>query len=115
MCNTHNNLGFCCPEAQIFQEQICGNLQGPLTDTNVWLAPTPSDYFQGSFEVFNSGPGIILFEIQDLAGNTISGPVGVPVGTSIVLSVNNPGRLVVNVPDGTRGRFCINLYKRIFA
>lgn len=102
----------CCPPSQVFQEKICGNLTGALTDFLAWQAPLGvNDYFQGTFEIFNAGPGIITAVANGGPGNLLT----IPSGTSQVVSINLPTNLTVTVPLGTTGKFCINLYKRVSA
>lgn len=115
MCNSNGFNGNCCPSAQIFQEKICGNLTGPLNDFLIWSVPATfvNDYIQGTFEIFNAGPGTITANIND--NGTLVGGLNVPPGTSQAVSVNSPGSVTVDVPAGTAGRFCITLYKRVLA
>ncbi|WP_155928398.1 hypothetical protein [Bacillus sp. UNC41MFS5] len=47
MCGSNHNKRNCCPDAQILQEEICGNLTGPIgigpdfpAPFAVWTAPT---------------------------------------------------------------------------
>ncbi|MEH7304366.1 S-Ena type endospore appendage [Neobacillus drentensis] len=108
MCGSHKNkTSFCCPEAQIFTEEICGNLEGPINQT-VWTAPSPSDYFQGTFTVTNLGITPFIFSVNGIVQT-------VPAGNTVSLSVNNPTIFVVTLEADDRGRFCITLYKRLFA
>lgn len=108
----------CCPNATVLQEKICGNLTGPLGVGDAtfiaWQAPVVNDYFQGTFEIFNAGPDIITAEILNSAGVVIA-TLSVPPRNSVAVSVNNPDSFSIVVPDGTHGKFCITLYKRIFA
>ena len=46
MCGSNGFSGGCCPPAQIFQEKICGNFNGALTEP-VWSAPAGT-YFSGN-------------------------------------------------------------------
>ncbi|WP_163100458.1 S-Ena type endospore appendage [Peribacillus alkalitolerans] len=125
MCGSHknhNNGGFCCPNPQIFVEENCGNLRGPLgtivggepaTFVTVWSGPTDSDYFQGTFEVFNCGPtGNITFNVGTTTGEVALNFTVTP-GNTRKISVNSPSSFNVNVPAGTSGKFCITLYKRV--
>ncbi|WP_144555203.1 S-Ena type endospore appendage [Bacillus sp. X1(2014)] len=107
MCGSHNKTSFCCPEAEIFTEEICGNLEGPI-DQAVWTAPTPSDYFQGTFTVTNTGNSPFIFSVNGVV-------LTVPPGSTVSLSANNPVSLIVTLGPEDRGRFCITLYKRVFA
>lgn len=103
----------CCPNAMVFQEKICGNLTGPLNGFIAWQAPTVNDYFQGTFEIFNAGPGIITADVLNSASVVIA-TLTVQPGNSVSVSVNNPNSFSVTVLDGTHGKFCITLYKRLF-
>lgn len=90
---------------QLCQEKICGNLNGGtagLTLFTAWTAPAVNDYFQGTFEIFNAGPATTA-SVTTTAGGTVN-----------FLSIP-PGSSISNVPAGTTGKFCINLYKRLFA
>lgn len=109
----------CCPDRVVFQEKICGNLTGPLpvppaTTFVAWTAPAVNDYFQGTFEIFNAGPaGTITARVLNTGGAI---PIVATPGNSISVSVNNPVSLIIDsVPSGTHGKFCINLFKSIFA
>ena len=115
MCGSHgsNSNCCCCPNAVVLQEKICGNLTGPLTNFVAWEAPDVNDYFQGTFVIFNAGPVIITANVLDATG-AIIGTLSVPPGNSVSVSVNNPDSFSVTVPDGTHGKFCITLYKRLF-
>jgi Protein of unknown function (DUF3992) len=116
MCGSHgsNSNCCCCPNAVVLQEKICGNLAGPLTNFVAWQAPAVNDYFQGTFEIFNAGPGTITATVLNSAGVVI-GTLTVPPGNSVSVSVNNPNSFVItSVPAGTHGKFCITLYKRVF-
>lgn len=119
MCgsNGSNSNCCCCPNAVVFQEKICGNLTGPLGEAApfiAWQAPEVNDYFQGTFEIFNAGPGIITATVLNNDG-VVVGTLTVPPGSSISVSVNNPNSLnIISVPLGTHGKFCITLYKRVF-
>ena len=104
----------CCPDAAIFQEEICGNLTGLLSGYLAWEAPAVNDYFQGTFEIFNAGPDTITASVLDSNGNVIA-PLSIPPNNSVSASANNPEFFSVNVPAGTHGKFCITLYKRLFA
>lgn len=99
----------CCPEGQVFVEEICGNLRAPI-DQDVWVAPTPfSDYVQGTFTVFNSGNTPFL-----ISANGVLPATTVPPGNTVSLSVNNPTRFTVTLDNGDKGEYCIKLYKRLF-
>ena len=111
MCGSQGNNCCCCPDAMIFQEEICGNF-GPLANgVSVWLPADVNDYFQATYEVFNAGPVAIFFATE--AGQTPG--FEVPVGTSRVVSVNNPTVLgIFNTNNSATGKWCITLYKRVF-
>ncbi|WP_163100461.1 S-Ena type endospore appendage [Peribacillus alkalitolerans] len=114
MCGNHknhNNNGFCCPNPQNFVEENCGNIRGPLELVTVWSAPADSDYFQGTFEVFNCGTGNITFSVNQTG--TIAERIIVTPGNTRKISVNNPISFIVSAPAGTSGKFCITLYKRV--
>src|SRR5699024_7453259 len=91
----------------------------PTVDENsvtplAWVSPSVNDYFQGTFEIFNVGPGTITAQVVDTSDN--STPIIVTAGNSIAVSVNNPAYLeMINLPSGTRGKFCMNLFKAMFA
>lgn len=110
MCGTQGNDCCCCPDAVIFKEEICGNI-GPTTSAGevVWQPIGVNDYIQGTFEVFNAGPGDIIFAVVNGGPNFT-----VPVGTTQVISVNNPTVLGI-ISNGATGKWCITLYKRVFA
>lgn len=113
MCGSQGNDCCCCPNAVIFTEEVCGNIKDPINQA-VWTAPPVNDYIQGTFEVFNAGPGTIDFSVN---GTVFT----VPPGTSQAISVNNPTIFIVQTTDipgaiaGTSGKWCITLYKRVFA
>ncbi|WP_108672080.1 S-Ena type endospore appendage [Peribacillus acanthi] len=125
MCGNHGNSvnGFCCPDPKIFQEEICGSIQGPVDDT-FWRGPTnENDYFQGTFEVFNCGNQNIVFEVTSAGGGT-TGAITVTPGNTRKVSVNNPQNFIIRVTplvatdtvpvNRSRGKYCITLYKRVF-
>ncbi|WP_163100464.1 S-Ena type endospore appendage [Peribacillus alkalitolerans] len=120
MCGTHDNHsgfnGFCCPDPKIFQEEICGNIKGLFAQrTRFWqvLDPIDSDYFQGTFEVFNCGNDNITFAVL-LADGTNTGPIIVTPGNTRKISVNNPIALtIITASAASQGKFCITLYKRV--
>jgi hypothetical protein len=104
--------GTCCPPAQILQEQLCGNIKDPI-DQVVWTA-TMNHYIQGTFEVFNTGPGTIDFSVNGTVFSVLP-------QNSKAVSINNPTIFIVQTVGqpgaiaGTTGKWCINLYKRILA
>lgn len=104
MCK--DNKSFCCPESKVLTEEICGVLQGPI-DQVIWTAPSPSDYFQGTFTVTNTGNTPFIFSVN---GTVFT----VPAGNTVSVSVNNPTIFIVTLDAGETGKFCITLYKRFF-
>lgn len=109
MCGSSKTGSCCCPTSQIIQENLCGNFAGPLDTFRAWSAPTPNDYVQGTFEIFNAGPETI---IVNLVGNVGIG-YDVPPGTTSARSILRPSLLLLSVPEGTSGKFCLTLYKRL--
>ncbi|WP_163100459.1 S-Ena type endospore appendage [Peribacillus alkalitolerans] len=117
MFGTHDkNEGFCCPDPKIFQEEICGNIKGlQPPGTTYWFVPAPvdSDYFQGTFEVFNCGNDNIVFAITRADG-TFTEDIVVTPGNTRKISVNIPVRLnIFTTSASSQGKFCITLYKRV--
>lgn len=110
--------GCCSPLDKIFQESFCGNFKGILSNTNpLWEAPRlnattfDSDYFHGTFEVFNHGPSDVTFSVTPGID-----PITVNPGNSISISVKNPTQFIINAPIlADNGKYCITLYKRIRA
>ncbi|WP_413305503.1 hypothetical protein AA0X95_03700 [Bacillus sp. 1P10SD] len=98
----------CCPEGEIFVEEICGNALGQYLGP-VWIAPTPNDYFQGTFTVTNTGASVI-----EIGANGVA-TTPVPVGTTVSISVVNPTSFDIGVDAGDSARYCIKLYKRVLA
>jgi hypothetical protein len=112
MCANGMGGGCCCPPAQMFQEKICGNFNGPLAAVVVWSAP-PGSYFAGTFEIFNSASSLTT-----VTAATVSTPVGAlsaAPGNSDTQSVNNPTSFAITAAVGNSGTFCITLYKRVLA
>ncbi|WP_077619557.1 S-Ena type endospore appendage [Bacillus sinesaloumensis] len=101
-----SNKSFCCPESKVLTEEICGVLDGPI-DQVVWTAPSPSDYFQGTFTVTNTGPTSFIFSVNGVVYT-------VPPGNTVSVSVNNPANFIVTLVEGDTGKYCITLYKRFF-
>ncbi|MEL3973319.1 S-Ena type endospore appendage [Rossellomorea oryzaecorticis] len=102
------------PQAQIFQEKLCGNFKGisdPATAIPIWSAPL-DDYIQGTFEVFNSSAST-----GPLLGTITSQPSATDLeifpGNSQAKSVLNPTSFTITAGSGDSGTWCINLYKRI--
>ncbi|MEH6989895.1 S-Ena type endospore appendage [Cytobacillus firmus] len=104
----------CCPTPEIFQEKICGNFNGGTAgiELMVWQA-VPGDYFEGTFEIFNSASssGSVTGDITAEMGETVVGPV--PQGNSVANSVLEPSDFTISAPPNTSGKFCITLYKRV--
>ncbi len=106
------NDGSGCPSAQMFQESICGNFNGPLAGVTVWSAPAGA-YFAGTFEIFNSASST-----GTVTATTTSTPVGAlsaTPGNSDSQSVNTPTDFVITAAAGDSGKWCITLYKRVLA
>lgn len=76
----------------------------------MWIAPTPNDYFQGTFTVTNTGATVIEFGF-----NGVNTTTPVPVGTTVSISVVNPTSFDIDLELGDSTRYCINLYKRVLA
>ncbi|WP_108672079.1 S-Ena type endospore appendage [Peribacillus acanthi] len=119
MCGNHinhNNGGFCCPNPQIFQEENCGNIKGlQPPGTSYWQVQQPldSDYFQGTFEVFNCGNDNITFAVTSADGS-FTPDITVTPGNTRKISVNNPIRFnIFTTSANSQGKFCILLYKRV--
>ncbi|MYL18984.1 hypothetical protein GLW04_03725 [Halobacillus litoralis] len=109
MCGVYSDSGSaCCPQAQIVQEEICGNINELLVAETLWEAPAGS-YVSATFQVFNSASsaGSIVTAgdvvLTALPGNTVSE------------SVNNPTLFTVTTLAGITGTYCITLYKRVLA
>ncbi len=71
----------------------------------MWIAPTPNDYFQGTFTVTNTGATVIEFGF-----NGVNTTTPVPVGTIVSISVVNPTSFDIDLELGDSIRYCINLY-----
>lgn len=114
MCGSKGFNDACCPSGQIFQEQICGNFYGGTEGETqiVWQAPV-GDFFEGTFEIFNSAssPGDATGTVNP--GGVTVGPV--PPGFSMAQTVLNPTDFTITAPAGVNGKFCITLYKRVLA
>ncbi|MED3324565.1 hypothetical protein P4377_24385 [Bacillus thuringiensis] len=108
MCNSGN----CSPPAQIMQEQITGNFNGPLAVISVWSAPAGA-YFSGTFEIFNSAssPGTVT------GGGTSTPTIALSAtpGNADSQSVNQPTDFTITAGAGDTGTYCITLYKRILS
>ncbi|HDR4948338.1 hypothetical protein EXW34_31410 (plasmid) [Bacillus mycoides] len=112
MCNSNNGDCCCCPPAQMLQEKICGNFNGPLTGIEVWSAPA-GGYSAGTFEIFNSAASLATVTaaiVSNPAGALSAGP-----GNSDSQSVNQPTSFVITAGVGDSGTYCITLYKRVLA
>ncbi|WP_148359644.1 S-Ena type endospore appendage [Peribacillus simplex] len=112
MCNSNGFNGSCCPPAQMFQEKICGNFNGTGAAQIVWTAPA-GDYFEGTFQIFNSASstGPVTGTINP--GAVAVGPV--PPGSTFSVAATNPTDFTITAPIGTSGTYCITLYKRVLA
>ncbi|MBK5459222.1 S-Ena type endospore appendage [Peribacillus sp. TH27] len=117
MCGS-NGMGGCCPPAQTFQEQICGNFNNPgigVIDQVVFNAPI-GDYIEGTFEIFNSASssGVVTGTVNTSVGPSVGvGPV--PPGNTFASAVRNPISFSLDIPAGSSGTYCITLYKRVLA
>jgi hypothetical protein len=115
MCGSN---GSCCPSAQLFQEQICGNFNNlgvGVVDEVVFNAPL-GDYFEGTFQIFNSASssGIVTGTVNTSVGPSVGvGPV--PPGNTFASAVRNPTSFSLSIPAGASGTYCITLYKRVLA
>lgn len=116
MCSSNKSNDACCPSAQIIQENLCGNLTGQLigVDAVVWEADPlgVNNYFQGTFEVFNSSNTPIDVNITRATGPSVA--FTVPPLTTTSRSVLNPISLATTLDPGETGKYCIILYKRVF-
>jgi len=114
-CNSSNqNGGNCCPSPQVFTENLCGNLLGPLTATAVWSVVGIGDYAQGTFEIFNSAQSLSV--MTGAVGNGVETAIfTVPAGTTEAVSIRKPAIFTVSVATGDNGTYCINLFKRLLA
>lgn len=113
-CSSSNqNGGNCCPGPQVFTENLCGNLLGPITAT-VWSTVGVSDYAQGTFEIFNSAQSLAVIT-GEVSNGVVTAEFIVPAGTSESVSINKPAIFTVTVGTGDNGTYCINLYKRLLS
>jgi hypothetical protein len=113
MCGSTGLGGGCCPSAQMFQEQICGNFNGPLGGIGeVWSAPAGA-YFSGTFQLFNSASSTATVT----ATGTATPPIAISAtqGNTDSQSVNNPTSFTISAALGDSGTYCITLYKRVLA
>ncbi|WP_148359646.1 S-Ena type endospore appendage [Peribacillus simplex] len=112
MCGSNGFNSACCPPAQMFQEKICGNFNGTGADQTVWAAP-PGDYFEGTFQIFNSASstGTVTGTINP--GAIAVGPV--PPGSTFSVAATNPTSFTIAADVGESGTYCITLYKRVLA
>ncbi|MGG0792670.1 S-Ena type endospore appendage [Brevibacillus laterosporus] len=104
--------GGCCPPAQMFQEQICGNFNGPLAGVEVWSAPAGA-YFSGTFQLFNSASSTGTVTATGAATPAIASSAA--QGNTDCQSVNNPTTFVITAVAGDSGTYSITLYKRVLA
>ncbi|SDN53375.1 S-Ena type endospore appendage [Bacillus sp. OK048] len=113
-CSSSNqNGGNCCPAPQVFTENLCGNLLGPLSAA-VWSTVGVSDFAQGTFEIFNSAQSLAV--MTGAVGNGVNTAIfTVPAGTTGSVSIRKPAIFTVSVATGDNGTYCINLYKRLLA
>lgn len=115
MCGCNSSSGNpCCPTAQYFQEQVCGNFSGTLAAAPVWTADGVTDYVQATIEIFVAAGtlvenGVVITLANE---NTIALPE-ITAGNTIARSVSAPSSLSITADAGTVGRFCITLYKRL--
>lgn len=112
LCSTKHTSGACCPPAQLFKEENCGNFNGTGADEQVWAAPA-GDYFEGTFQIFNSAAssGTVTGTINP--GAIPIGPV--PQGSTFSVAALNPTSFTITAPAGATGTYCITLYKRVLA
>lgn len=111
-CSSGGLGGSCCPPAQMFQEQICGNFNGPLAAVDVWNAPAGA-YFSGTFQLFNSASSTATVTATGAATPAIA--ISAPQGNTDSQSVNNPTTFTITAVAGDSGTYCITLYKRVLA
>lgn len=111
MCNSFNGGG-CCPPAQVFQEKICGNFNGPLAGVDVWTAP-PGAYFSGTFELFNSASSPAT--VTATGDSTPAIALSAAPGNTDSQTVNQPTTFTLTAAAGDNGSYCITLYKRVLA
>lgn len=99
---------FCCPEQQVFVEDFCGNLVGPIAATTpIWTAPTVNDYFQGTFTVTNNSDAALAIGANGAATTTV------PPRSTVSISVNQPTSFNVILGPAQQAGYCIRLYKRV--
>lgn len=120
MCGSNGfHGGACCPQAQIFQEKLCGNFNN-TTDEEItliaWQVPEGvTDYIQGTFEIFNSNVSADAVEgVVTSANDEIEVPeIVADPGNSAAVSVSRPTAFEITVGPGESGTYCITLYKRV--
>ena len=120
MCGSNDGFGSaCCPSGQVFQEKLCGNID-PNTEARqtVWqTGPGANDYFQGTFEVFNSSTtNNITFAVLSSNTGGTEEPITVLPQSSVAISVVNPNQFIISTGgNGASGsKWCATLYKRIY-
>jgi hypothetical protein len=111
MCNSQGSEA-CCPPAQVFQEKICGNFNGPLAGVEVWSAPAGA-YFSGTFELFNSASSPAT--VTATGASTPAIALTAAPGNTDSQSVNQPTSFTITAGAGDNGTYCITLYKRVLA
>jgi hypothetical protein len=112
MCGSNGINGGCCPPAQVFQEKICGNFNGPLAGVEVWSAPAGA-YSSGTFEIFNSASSTDTVTATGTSTPAIA--LSAAPGNTDSQSVNQPTSFTITAGAGDSGSYCINLYKRVLA
>lgn len=91
----------------IIKEEFCGNFgEG---EEMVWQAPA-NNYFQGTFQVFNSANSFTDVTASINSTPAITLPTVRP-GFTISRAAINPTSFTINAPPGTNGTYCITLYK----
>ncbi len=113
MCGSKGFNNACCPDPQVFKEEFCGNigLDAGVT-TILWTAPVPSDYFQGTFQVFNAGVTTIVATVTSSTDSDLT--LTVPPGFTVSGSINNPISFSESGNSGATSKYCVTLYKSIF-
>ncbi|MET3321830.1 UNVERIFIED_ORG: hypothetical protein ABIC97_004948 [Peribacillus simplex] len=112
MCGSNGINGGCCPPAQVFQEKICGNFNGPLAGVEIWSAPSGA-YSSGTFEIFNSAASTTT--VMATGTSTPGIALSAAPGNTDSQSVNQPTSFTITAGAEDNGSYCINLYKRVLA